>query len=88
LPAERGSDVHLRTQDIAGISPGISEQDMAPGSGLGLQTGVTAEQTEWTIQDASSASLSRHLATVQTDEVVNGGDTSKCDFAAVAYAAP
>jgi len=61
---------------------------MAPGSGLGFQTGVTAEQTQWTIQDASSASLSGHLATVQTDEAVNANDTSKCDFAAVAYAAP
>ena len=81
-------NVHLWTQDIAGISPGVSEQDMTPGSGLGLQTGVTAEQTQWTIQDASSPSLSSHLATVQTDEAVNGNNTSKCDFAAVAYAAP
>ena len=80
--------VHLWTQDIAGISPGVSEQDMTPGSGLGLQTGVTAEQTQWTIQDASSPKLSGHLATVQTDQAVNGNDTSRCDFAAVAYAAP
>ena len=80
--------IHLWTQDITGTSAGAAEQDMTPGSGLGLQTGVTAEQTQWTIQDASSPSLSRHLATVQTDEVVNGNDTSKCDFAAVAYAAP
>jgi hypothetical protein len=80
--------VHLWTQDITGTSTGVTEQDMAPGSGLGLQTGVTAEQTQWTIQDASSPLLSGHLATVQTDEAVNGNDTSKCDFAAVAYAAP
>ena len=80
--------VHLWTQDITGTSAGISEQDMTTGSGLGLQTGVTAEQTQWTIQDASSPGLSGHLATVQTDEVVNGNNTSKCDFAAVAYAAP
>ena len=79
--------VHLWTQDITGTSPGVGEQDMTPGSGLGLQTGVTAEQTQWTIQDASSPSLSSHLATVQTDEAVNGNNTSKCDFAAVAYAA-
>jgi hypothetical protein len=81
-------NVHLWTQDITGASPAVSEQNMTSGSGLGLQTGVTAEQTQWTIQDASSPGLSRHLATVQTDEVVNGNDTSKCDFAAVAYAAP
>jgi hypothetical protein len=80
--------VHLWTQDLTGTSSAVSEQDMTPGSGLGLQTGVTAEQTQWTIQDASSPSLSGHLATVQTDEVVNGNDTSRCDFAAVAYAAP
>jgi hypothetical protein len=43
---------------------------------------------QWTIQDASSPLPSGHLATVQTDEAVNGNDTSKCDFAAVAYAAP
>jgi hypothetical protein len=81
-------NVHLWTQDITGTSQGVSEQDMSPGSGSGLQTGVTAEQTQWTIQDASSPNLSGHLATVQTDEAVNGNDTSKCDFAAVAYAAP
>ena len=81
-------NIHLWTQDITGTSAGITEQDMTPGSGLGLQTGVTAEQTQWTIQDASSPSLSGHLATVQTDEVVNGNNTSKCDFAAAAYAAP
>jgi hypothetical protein len=80
--------VHLWTQDITGTTPGVTEQDMAPGSGLGFQTGVTAEQIQWTIQDASSHSLSGHLATVQTDQAVNGNDTSKCDFAAVAYAAP
>ncbi|HEV2374151.1 MAG TPA: hypothetical protein VGS19_18595 [Streptosporangiaceae bacterium] len=80
--------VHLWTQDINGTTPGVSEQDMGPGSGLGLQTGVSAEQTQWTIQDASSPSLGGHLATVQTDQAVNGNDTSKCDFAAVAYAAP
>ena len=80
-------NVHLWTQDITGTSPGVAEQDMPPGSGLGLQTGVTAEQTQWTIQDASSPTLSSHLATVQTDEAVNGNNTSKCDFAAVAYAA-
>jgi hypothetical protein len=80
--------VHLWTQDVTGTGSGAAEQDMPPGSGLGLQTGVTAEQTQWTIQDASSSSLSRHLATVQTDEAVNGNNTSKCDFAAVAYAAP
>jgi len=81
-------NIHLWTQDITGTSAGAAEQDMTPGSGLGLQTGVTAEQTQWTIQDASSPSLGSHLATVQTDEVVNGNNTSKCDFAAVAYAAP
>ena len=81
-------NIHLWTQDITGTSPAAAEQDMTPGSGLGLQTGVTAEQTQWTIQDASSPSLGSHLATVQTDEVVNGNNTSKCDFAAVAYAAP
>jgi hypothetical protein len=80
--------VHLWTQDLTGTSSGVGEQDMGPGFGLGLQTGVTAEQTQWTIQGASSPSLSGHLATVQTDEVVNGNNTSKCDFAAVAYAAP
>jgi len=80
--------VHLWTQGITGISPEVAEQDMGPGSGLGLQTGVTAEQTQWTIQDARSPNLSGHLATVQTDEAVNGNDTSKCDFAAVAYAVP
>jgi hypothetical protein len=80
--------VHLWTQDITGATPGVTEQDMGPGSGLGLQTGVTAEQTQWTIQNASSPGLSSHLATVQTDEAVNGNDTSKCDFAAVAYAVP
>jgi hypothetical protein len=81
-------NVHLWTQDITGTTPAVSEQDMAPGSGLGLQTGVTAEQTQWTIQDASSPTLSGHLATVQTDQAVNGNNTSKCDFAAEAYAAP
>ena len=81
-------NVHLWTQDITGTTPEVTEQDLAPGSGLGFQTGVTAEQIQWTVQDASSPSLSGHLATVQTDEVVNGNDTSKCDFAAVAYAAP
>ena len=81
-------NVHLWTQDITGTSPGVAEQDMPPGSGLGLQTGVTAEQTQWTIQDASSPTLNSHLATVQTDQAVNGNNTSKCDFAAVAYAAP
>ena len=81
-------NIHLWTQDITGTSPAAAEQDMTPGSGLGLQTGVTAEQTQWTIQDASSPSLSSHLATVQTDEAVNGNNTSKCDFAAEAYAAP
>jgi len=80
--------VHLWTQDLTGTSTAVGEQDMPSGSGLGLQTGVTAEQTQWTIQGASSPSLSRHLATVQTDEAVNGNDTSKCDFAAVAYAGP
>ena len=35
-------NVHLWTQDITGTSPGTSEQDMTPGSGLGQQTGVTA----------------------------------------------
>jgi hypothetical protein len=80
--------VHLWTQGITGISPEVAEQDMGPGSGLGFQTGVTAEQTQWTIQDASSPNLGGHLATVQTDEAVNGNDTSKCDFAAVAYAVP
>jgi hypothetical protein len=80
--------VHLWTQGITGTTPEVAEQDMGPGSGLGLQTGVTAEQTQWTIQDASSPNLSGHLATVQTDEAVNGNDTSKCDFAAVAYAVP
>ena len=80
--------VHLWTQDITGTAPAVTEQDLAPGSGLGFQTGVTAEQIQWTIQDASSPGLSGHLATVQTDEAVNGSNTSKCDFAAVAYAAP
>ena len=80
--------VHLWTQDIAGTTPGVAEQDMTPGSGLGLQTGVTAEQTQWTIQDASSPTLNSHLATVQTDQAVNGNNTSKCDFAAIAHAAP
>lgn len=80
--------VHLWTQQITGSTAQASEQDMGPGFGLGFQTGVTAEQVQWTIQDASSPSLSGHLATVQTDEVVNANDTSKCDFAAVAYAAP
>lgn len=80
--------VHLWTQDITGTTSGVSEQDMGPGAGLGFQTGVTAEQIQWTIQDASSPSLSGHLATVQTDQAVNGNNTSKCDFAAVAYAAP
>jgi hypothetical protein len=61
---------------------------MRPGSGLGIQTGVAAVQTQWTIQDASSARLSGNVATVQTDEAVNGNNTSKCDFAAVAYAGP
>jgi hypothetical protein len=79
--------VHLWTQDITGTSPGVTERDMGPGSGLGLQTGVSAEQTQWTIQDASSPHLNGHVATVQTDEAVNGNNTSKCDFAAVAYAA-
>jgi hypothetical protein len=82
------NNVHLWTQDITGNSAGVSEQDMGPGSGLGLQTGVTAEQTQWTIQDASSPNLSSHVASVQTDEAVNGNNTSKCDFSAVAYAAP
>jgi hypothetical protein len=49
---------------------------------------VSAEQTQWTIQAASSPTLSTHLAAVQTDQVVNSNDTSKCDFTAVAYAAP
>jgi hypothetical protein len=80
--------VHLWTQDITGINSGVSEQDMGPTTGLGMQTGVTAEQTQWTIQNGSSPRLSGHVATVQTDEVVNGNNTSKCDFAAVAYAAP
>lgn len=82
--------IHLWTQDVGGpSSAAVSEQDMAPGSGLGFQTGVAQpEQIQWTIQDASSPHLSGHLATVQTDFGVNGNDTSKCDFAAVAYAAP
>lgn len=81
-------NVHLWTQDITGVNAGVTEQDMAASSGLGFQTGVTAEQIQWTIQPATSPTLSRHVATVQTDQVVNGNDTSKCDFAAVAYAAP
>jgi len=82
--------IHLWTQDLGGpASPGVSEQDMGPGSGLGFQTGVAKpEQVQWTIQDARSSRLSGHVATVQTDFGVNGNDTSKCDFAAVAYAAP
>ena len=80
--------VHLWTQDLTGSASQVTEQDMGPGAGLGFQTGVSAEQTQWTIQDATSSRLSGHLATVQTDEAVNGNDTSKCDFAAVAYAAP
>ena len=64
-------NVHLWTQDITGTSPGVAEQDMPPGSGLGLQTGVTAEQTQWTIQDASSPTLSSHLATVQTLSLIH-----------------
>jgi len=43
-------NVHLWTQDITGTASGVAEQNMAPGSGLGFQTGVTAEQTQWTIQ--------------------------------------
>ena len=43
-------NVHLWTQDITGTTPEVTEQDLAPGSGLGFQTGVTAEQTQWTIQ--------------------------------------
>lgn len=59
-------------------------------AGLGpwLPTGISAEQIQWTIQDASTSHLSGHLATVQTDFAVNGNDTSKCDFAAMAYAVP
>jgi|SRR5215467_4422856 len=76
--------VHLWTQEGGG---GVSEQDMRPGSGLGIQTG-SADQIQWTIQDASSARLSGNVATVQTDEAINGNNTSKCDFAAVAYAGP
>lgn len=86
LPAPH--KIHLWTQDITGTSPRASEQDLAPGSGLGFQTGISAEQIQWTIQDASTSHLSGHLATVQTDFAVNGNDTSKCDFAAMAYAAP
>jgi hypothetical protein len=67
--------VHLWTQDIAGTTAGIGEQDLPAGSGLGLQTVVTAEQTQWTVQDASSPKLSGHLATVQTDQAVNANDT-------------
>jgi hypothetical protein len=81
--------IHLWTQDITGTSPGVSEQDMPAGSGLGLQTGLdNPEQTQWTIQPANSPQLSGHLATVQTDEAVNNNNTNKCDFSAVAYAAP
>src|SRR5215469_5937019 len=80
--------VHLWTQDIAGTVPAVAEQDMRPGSGLGFQTGTSAEQIQREIQDASSHKLSRHLATVQTDQAVNTNDTGKCDFAAIAYAAP
>jgi hypothetical protein len=80
--------VHLWTQDLNGSTSGVGEQDMSAGSGLGLQTQTTAEQTLWTIQDASSPKLTSHLASVQTDETVNASDTSKCDFAAVGYAAP
>jgi len=80
--------VHLWTQDITGTNSAVSEQDLGSGSGLGFQTGVTAEQIQWTIQLANSPHFSGHLATVQTDEAVNGNDTSKCDFAAMAYAAP
>lgn len=80
--------IHLWTQDITGINPAVTEQDMGPGSGLGFQTGVSAEQIQWTIQIASSPHLNGHLATAQTDFVVNGNNTSKCDFAAMAYAAP
>jgi hypothetical protein len=79
---------HVWTQAITATASQVTEQDMGPGAGLGFQTGVSAEQIQWTIQDASSPRLSGHLATVQTDQVVNGNDTSKCDFAAVAYAAP
>jgi hypothetical protein len=80
--------VHLWTQDLNGATSSVAEQDMVPGSGLGLQTGTSAEQTQWVIQDARSPRLSRHLATVQTDEAVNANNTGKCDFAAIAYAAP
>jgi len=76
--------VHLWTQEGG---TGVSEQDMRPGSGLGLQTG-SAEQTQWTIQDASASRLSANVATVQTDEAINGNNISKCDFAALAYAGP
>ena len=80
--------VHLWTQQMTGTTAAVSEQDMGPGSGLGFQTGVTAEQIQWTIQPANSSHLSGHVATVQTDDAVNSNDTSKCDFAATAYAAP
>lgn len=80
--------VHLWAQAITGVNPEVTEQDIRPGAGLGFQTGVTAEQIQWTIQPANSPHLSGRLATVQTDEAVNGNDTSKCDFAAMAYAAP
>lgn len=80
--------VHLWVQSLTGTASEVTEQDMGPGSGLGFQTNVTAQQTQWTIQGASSPRLGSHLATVQTDQAVNGNDTSKCDFAAVAYAVP
>jgi hypothetical protein len=81
--------IHLWTQEIgASGSGGVGEQDMVRGSGLGFQTGASAEQIQWTIQDARSSRLNGHLATVQTDFGVNGNHTSKCDFAAVGYAAP
>ena len=80
--------IHLWIQGITGSNASASEQDMTKGAGLGFQTGLTAEQVQWTIQPGSTPVVSSQVATVQTDEVVNGNDTSKCDFAAVAYAAP
>jgi hypothetical protein len=80
--------VELWTQDEGGPGGGggVTEQKKPPGSGLGFQT-AAAEQTQWTIQRVSSQ-VNGHFATVQTDFGVDPDDTTKCDFAAMGYAAP
>jgi hypothetical protein len=76
--------VRLWIEDLAGTSSQVSEQRIAPGSSLGIQS-ASAEQLNYTIQSAVSHRLSTHVATVQAVQMAS---SATCDFALTAFAAP